>query len=106
MASDGVEAVEMAKRTRYDLILLDLRMPNMNGFEAAKAIRVLPGGDTIPILALTANAFSDDRQLCMDAGMDEHIKKPVKPEELFETLINWLSKPRTPALIEASDQSL
>ena len=106
IASDGIEAVAMATRTRYDLILLDLRMPNMNGFEAAKTIRALPGGDAIPILALTANAFSDDRQLCMNAGMDEHIKKPVKPEELFETLINWLSKPRKPALLEASDQSL
>ena len=92
IANDGVEAVAMAKQTRYDVVLLDLRMPKLNGLQAAKAIRALPGYETLPIIALTANAFSEDRQLCLDAGMNEHLGKPVKPAELYETLFKWLSK--------------
>jgi CheY-like chemotaxis protein len=91
IASDGVEAVAMFKQSDYRLVLLDLRMPNMNGIEAARAIRAIPGGETIPLLALTANAFSDDKAQCLAAGIDEHIGKPVKPEVLFTTLFKWLS---------------
>ena len=91
IANDGVEAVAMFKQSDYRLVLLDLRMPNMNGIEAARAIRAIPGGESIPLLALTANAFSDDKAQCLAAGIDEHIGKPVKPEVLFTTLFKWLS---------------
>ncbi|MGB4065431.1 MAG: PAS domain S-box protein [Azonexus sp.] len=93
LAEDGVEAVELARRTAYDLILLDLQMPKMNGIEASQIIRALPGREAVPILALTANAFTGDRQKCIDAGMNDHISKPVDPEQLFATLFKWLSKP-------------
>ncbi|MBU1365024.1 MAG: PAS domain S-box protein [Gammaproteobacteria bacterium] len=93
LAEDGVEAVDLAKDTDYDLILLDLQMPRMNGIDAARIIRALPGHQAVPILALTANAFTGDRQKCMDAGMNDHIGKPVDPDQLFATLLKWLSKP-------------
>ena len=94
LAADGVEAVKLAGERNFDLVLLDLQMPRMNGIEAAQAIRAMPGRETLPILALTANAFSVDRQKCIDAGMDDHIGKPVDPEQLFNTLLKWLSRAR------------
>ena len=92
LAEDGAIAVGMAKQTSYALILMDMQMPNMNGIDATKAIRALPGYATTPILAMTANAFDEDRQVCLDAGMDDHIGKPVDPERLFETLLKWLEQ--------------
>ena len=94
LAEDGVQAVAMAKQNRYALILMDMQMPNLNGIEATKAIRALPGYAKTPILAMTANAFDEDRQVCIDAGMNDHIAKPVDPERLFETLLKWLTQPR------------
>ena len=90
LAVDGVQAVAMAQQHRYALILMDMQMPNLNGVEATRAIRTLPNYATVPILAMTANAFNEDRQLCLDAGMNDHISKPVEPEVLFETLLKWL----------------
>jgi CheY-like chemotaxis protein len=95
LAEDGVQAVELAKRTRYALILMDMQMPNLNGVDATRAIRALPGYAQTPILAMTANAFDEDRQVCIEAGMNDHIGKPVDPERLFETLLKWL--PHTPS---------
>lgn len=94
LAEDGAAAVEMAKLTHYALILMDMQMPKMNGIDATRAIRALPGYATIPILAMTANAFDEDRQRCLAAGMNDHIGKPVDPDKLFDSLLNWLSKTR------------
>jgi CheY-like chemotaxis protein len=94
LAEDGTEALAMAQRTPYDLILMDMQMPNLNGVDATKAIRALPGYATTPILAMTANAFDEDRRICIDAGMNDHIGKPVDPDKLFETLLKWLSVTR------------
>ena len=92
-ASNGQEAVEMARGGGYALILMDVQMPAMNGLEATRAIRLLPGMAAIPILALTANAFDEDRDACLAAGMDTHIGKPVEPDALCEIVLRWLQKP-------------
>jgi signal transduction histidine kinase len=95
LAEDGLQALELAKKNTYTLILMDMQMPLMNGIEATMAIRVLPAYAHTPILAMTANAFDEDRQLCIDAGMNDHIAKPVVPEKLYETLLGWLEKRST-----------
>jgi PAS domain S-box-containing protein len=94
LAEDGEVAVALAKQNRYALILMDIQMPNLNGIDATRAVRTLPGYEYTPILAMTANAFEEDRQRCIEAGMNEHIGKPVDPDMLYETLLKWLSRPR------------
>jgi CheY-like chemotaxis protein len=92
VAEDGVQAVAMAKQNLYALILMDMQMPNLNGVDATQAIRALPGYASTPILAMTANAFDEDRQICINAGMNDHIGKPVEPEVMFEALLKWLAQ--------------
>jgi CheY-like chemotaxis protein len=93
IAADGQQALELARKNRYALILMDMQMPNLNGIDATKAIRNM-GADSLnretPIFAMTANAFDEDRQLCIDAGMNDHIAKPVDPDRLYETMLRWL----------------
>lgn len=86
-AASGQEAVEALKRARYDLVFMDMRMPGMDGPAAARAIRA--SGDQTPILALTANAFAEDRRACLEAGMDDHLVKPLEPEALKTALARW-----------------
>lgn len=93
LAEDGVQAVALARQNAYALILMDMQMPNLNGIEATRQIRLLPGYARTPILALTANAFGEDRQICVDAGMNDHVAKPVDPKKLFKTLLEWLENP-------------
>ena len=88
-AATGDEAIAALKRARYDLVFMDMRMPGMDGPAATRAIRA--GGDRTPIVALTANAFAEDRQACLEAGMDDHLVKPLEPEALRSALARWTS---------------
>lgn len=87
---DGKAALEKVLSGSYDLILMDMQMPVMNGIEATIAIRQLAGCKSIPIIAMTANAFNEDKKRCLDAGMNEHISKPFEPENVYQLLLKWL----------------
>jgi len=93
-AADGQQAVDLARGSEYALILMDLQMPRLNGFDATRAIRTLPGYADVPILAMTANAFEEDRAACLAAGMDDHLAKPFTPPQLQATLLKWLARDR------------
>lgn len=90
---DGAAAVEAVKTGRFDAVLLDLRMPRLDGRGAARAIRALPCGDGLALIALTANATEADRAACLDAGMDDFLSKPLDPETLTATLTRLCAPP-------------
>jgi len=89
-AGNGNEAVERLRSEGIDLVLMDVQMPVMGGIEATQQIRTLAGREALPIIAMTANAFEEDRQACLAAGMNDHIGKPVDPQVLYATLLRWL----------------
>lgn len=92
-AEDGEEAVAMVRKTRYAAIFMDMQMPKLNGVEATQQIRQLPGYQDVPIIAMTANAFAEDKALCLAAGMNDFLLKPFNPKALFAILLRELSRP-------------
>jgi len=93
IAEDGAKAVEHASRQTYDLILMDMQMPQLDGLAATRQIRLLPAGATLPIVAMTANAYAEAKSRCFAAGMNDFLAKPTAPETLFATLLKWLDPP-------------
>ena len=94
VSSNGREAVEAVKRRDYDVVLMDIQMPEMDGFEATHAIRALPKGKDLPIIGLTAHALSGERERCLSHGMTDYLAKPFKAHELF-ALVEGTAEPRT-----------
>ena len=90
IANNGEEAVNMANQSQYDVVLMDMQMPVMDGLEATKIIRQKFSNNDLPILAMTANASDADRDKCLEAGMDAHITKPIDPNLLFAGLAKWI----------------
>jgi two-component system sensor histidine kinase/response regulator len=90
VAENGAIGVERVRDGDYDIVLMDMLMPVMDGLDATRAIRKLPGHEHLPILALTANAMAEDRDRCIAAGMDDHIAKPIDPEDLRAKLLKWV----------------
>jgi CheY-like chemotaxis protein len=91
-AENGQVALKKASSEQFALILMDMQMPELNGLETTRLIRQLPNYLSTPIIAMTANAFNEDRQACLAAGMNAHLSKPVLAEKLFAVLLKWLTK--------------
>jgi len=104
VANHGGEAVkiltEAGHATPFDVVFMDLQMPEMDGFTAAKLLRRDPRLKNLPIIAMTAHALAEERQRCLDAGMNDHVSKPIDPDALFSTLLRW-AKPRPNQAVEA-----
>ena len=96
VVADGEAALEELGRENYDLVLMDVQMPRMDGIEATREIRRRPTIQHIPVIAVTANVFSEDRARCLDAGMNDFLAKPVRPDELYSSVLRWLETPRSP----------
>jgi len=93
IARHGEEALRVLKVERFDLVLMDIQMPVMDGFEATRAIRQLPPPlCDLPIIALTANAMSGDRERCLEGGMNDYIAKPIEPDQLANKIMDWCGR--------------
>jgi len=91
LAGNGQEAVDLVERSLFDAVLMDIHMPVMDGYQAARIIRSIPGREALPIIAMTANAMAGDREKCLAAGMNDHVAKPIDPEQLLAALNTWVT---------------
>jgi two-component system, sensor histidine kinase and response regulator len=97
VAGNGIEAIAKVRAEAFDAVLMDMQMPEMDGIAATQALRKLPEFARLPIIAMTANATAGDKKRCLDAGMNDHVAKPIDPEVLINTLGRWLARNNTPA---------
>jgi two-component system sensor histidine kinase/response regulator len=93
LAENGEIALRMIRQNDYDAVLMDMQMPVMDGVEATRVIRTDPRFANLPIIAMTANAMAADRMVCLEAGMNDHIAKPIDPDQLFGVLLRWMKRP-------------
>jgi signal transduction histidine kinase/DNA-binding response OmpR family regulator/HPt (histidine-containing phosphotransfer) domain-containing protein len=103
-AENGEVAIQMLRERRYDLVLMDMQMPVMDGLEATRVLRQDPKFKDLPIVAMTANAMAGDREKCLEAGMNDHIPKPIDPDKLFEALLRWIPTRSAPTPVGTSPQ--
>ncbi|MFV0421800.1 response regulator [Oleidesulfovibrio sp.] len=108
LAENGRKAVDLCEIQKFDVILMDIQMPEMDGFTATREIQKLEGYESVPILAMTAHALKGDREKSLESGFKDHITKPVDPEQLFATLLQWVkvSAPKKPNRFPAPDVQL
>ncbi|MFN3078104.1 MAG: response regulator, partial [Alphaproteobacteria bacterium] len=90
MAMNGREALFKVQQERYDAILMDIQMPEMDGYAATRAMRAIPELAGLPIIAMTANAMAEESEKCLEAGMNAHLAKPIEPDRLFRVLLQWI----------------
>ena len=95
LAENGRKAVEFALAETYDGVLMDIQMPELDGYEATREIRKQHNSEQLPIVAMTANAMAGDREKALDAGMNDHVPKPINPDQLYATMRRWFSKTTT-----------
>ena len=101
-AGDGAQALQRLEHADYDCVLMDLHMPVMDGYEATRAIRARPEWAGLPVLAVTASAMAEDRLRVKEAGMDDHVGKPVVPEVLYQTMLKWIAPRAQPVPVPAA----
>jgi CheY-like chemotaxis protein len=94
VADDGLQVVQMARAAPYDLILMDIQMPGLDGLQATRELRSRGATHGVPIVAITAGAFAEDRNACLAAGMNDHIAKPIELSALYAVLRRWLPTAR------------
>ena len=102
LAENGEIAIRMVQEKDYDLVLMDMQMPVMDGIDATRVIRSDLRFKTLPIIAMTANAMAADRDRCLDAGMNDHIAKPIDPDQLFNVLLRWTGRSKAEETMEQS----
>ncbi|HVM74476.1 MAG TPA: response regulator, partial [Candidatus Saccharimonadales bacterium] len=106
LAEHGAAAIQQISKTNYDIVLMDMQMPVMDGIAATKALRSNPRFANLPIIAMTANAMDRDREQCLAAGMNDHLAKPIDPPKLFATLLRWIpSRPIAAAVAQGVSSS-
>jgi CheY-like chemotaxis protein len=103
IAADGAEAVKMVAKEKFDAVLMDIHMPNMNGYEATRKIRNNPACASLPIIAMTASVLTNDQEQCAKAGMNGFVAKPVRQEKLFSAIVRYVRPELEPRLTEGSD---
>ena len=92
VVDDGAQAVERVRNGHYALVLMDMQMPQIGGLEATRAIRARGGHATLPTLAMMANAFDEDRERCLAAGVNDRVSKPVSPRRFYASVLHWLEQ--------------